>query len=90
MMAALHYRNIGLWWWCLQTSLYVYVQRLSQSTTVEAEVSRLTKENSLQALGTQPVTKEDLKKKAAATKVLFWVGMYTSERQRSWDERWMH
>ncbi|XP_076466365.1 gamma-tubulin complex component 2-like isoform X2 [Babylonia areolata] len=48
-----------------------FVQRLSQSTTVEAEVSRLTKENSLQALGNQhPSTKDDMKKKAAATKVV--------------------
>ena len=44
-------------------------QRLNQSTTVEAEVSRLTKESSMQGLGVQPLTKEDLKKKAAATKV---------------------
>ncbi|XP_070191427.1 gamma-tubulin complex component 2-like isoform X2 [Littorina saxatilis] len=47
-----------------------FVQRLNQSTTVEAEVSRLTKENSLQALGNKPTTKEDIKKKAAATKVV--------------------
>ena len=44
-------------------------QRLNQSTTVEAEVSRLTKESSMQGLGVQTPTKEDLKKKAAATKV---------------------
>ena len=44
-------------------------QRLNQSTTVEAEVSRLTKESSMQGLGVQHPTKEDLKKKAAATKV---------------------
>ncbi|KAL8599173.1 hypothetical protein ACOMHN_007889 [Nucella lapillus] len=48
-----------------------FVQRLSQSTTVEAEVSRLTKESSLQALGTHSsAIKDDQKKKAAATKVV--------------------
>ena len=49
------------------------LQRLSQSTTVEAEVSRLTKESSMQGLGAQPVTKEDLRKKAAATKVYMYL-----------------
>lgn len=44
-----------------------FVQRLSQSTTVEAEVSRLTKESSLQGVGS---SKDDVKKKAATTKVV--------------------
>ncbi|KAK7497177.1 hypothetical protein BaRGS_00011471 [Batillaria attramentaria] len=47
-----------------------FVQRLSQSTTVEAEVSRLTKDSSLQGLGSSHSPKDDVKKKAAATKVV--------------------
>lgn len=36
---------------------------------MEAEVTRLTKESTLQAPGPQPLGKEEQKKKAAATKV---------------------
>ncbi|PVD28265.1 hypothetical protein C0Q70_10852 [Pomacea canaliculata] len=47
-----------------------FVQRLNKSTILEAEVTRLTKESTLQAPGPQPLGKEEQKKKAAATKVV--------------------
>ena len=43
---------------------------MSQNTTVEAEVSRLTKESSLQGLGPNASSKDDIKKRAAITKVI--------------------
>lgn len=46
-----------------------FVQRMSQSATVEAEVSCLTKESSLQGLALLH-SKDELKKKAAAAKVV--------------------